>query len=52
MSMWQLLITLEGWAEAHAKGENGMSQKEADDIWQWLQSKPLPLKAKPNGVAR
>jgi hypothetical protein len=50
MSMWQFLITVEGWAEAHAKDESGMSPKEADEIWQWLQSKPLPAKA--NGVMK
>lgn len=47
MSMWQLLVTIEGWAEAHKQDENGMSQEEADDLWRWLQEKPLP-----NGAAK
>lgn len=46
MSMWQLLVTIEGWAEAH-KQDEGLSKQEADDLWQWLQEKPLP-----NGAAK
>lgn len=47
MSMWQLLVTIEGWAEARAATEGGISPQEADDLWQWLQEKPLP-----NGKAK
>lgn len=46
MSMWQLLVTIEGWAEAHRPAD-GLSKQEADDLWTWLQEKPLP-----NGAAK
>ena len=40
ISMWQFLAVAEGWATAHEHPEPGsISNKEQDDIWEWMQTK-------------
>lgn len=38
MSYWQLFATAEGWAEAHKT--DGMTERDADDIWDWMATMP------------
>jgi len=49
MSMWQFIAAVEGWIKANTsedeKSEGGMmAQKDADEIWEWMQTMPqVPL---------
>ncbi|MEZ2132465.1 MULTISPECIES: hypothetical protein [unclassified Sinorhizobium] len=38
MSMWEFLASVDGYVRAQG-GEEKMSNAEAEDLWQWLQSK-------------
>ncbi|MDX3929254.1 MAG: hypothetical protein QHC90_26065 [Shinella sp.] len=38
MSMWQFMAALDGYIRAQ-NGVEKMTNAEADDLWQWLQSK-------------
>lgn len=42
MSMWQLLAAVEGYAKAKNGDNAKMSDKEADDLFEWLKSKDEP----------
>lgn len=37
-SMWEFMAAVDGYVGAQG-GEEKMSNAEADDLWQWLQSK-------------
>lgn len=40
MSIWQFVAAMEGYAEAHdPEAQQGLSSQEADDLWNWLQTK-------------
>jgi hypothetical protein len=40
MSVWQFMAALDGYIEANSSDEDkSLSGQEADEIWEWLQSK-------------
>ncbi len=40
MSMWQFMSVAEGYAKAHEVEDPGaMSDREIDDVWEWMQTK-------------
>ncbi len=39
MSPWQSMRMINGWSRAHATDEL-MDEAQADEIWEWLQTKP------------
>jgi hypothetical protein len=39
MSLWQFEAVCEGWAKQY--GDEGLSETQADELWEWLQSKEL-----------
>nr|WP_280950505.1 hypothetical protein [Rhizobium leguminosarum] len=39
MSMWQFMAAIEGYVKAHSGEDEKMSDKEADDLFEWLKSK-------------
>jgi hypothetical protein len=48
MSMWQFMAALEGWVKSNStdedEGKGTMGAQQADEIWNWLQSKnDVPL---------
>jgi hypothetical protein len=48
MSIWQFASALEGWLKANTTDEDGgkagMGDQQANEIWDWLQSKnDVPL---------
>jgi hypothetical protein len=44
MSYWQLLSAAAGWTEAHKPDDGKLTNGEADEIWDWMQSlPPMPL---------
>lgn len=38
MSPWQTTAMTIGWLKVH--GEEGMSEAEMDEIWEWMQNRP------------
>jgi hypothetical protein len=49
MSIWEFSAVAERWIEAHDGGQRDgkLSKEEADEIWDWMQSKPtMPLTLK------
>ena len=39
MGWWQFFAAVDGYVEANSSGE-GLSQKEADEIWLWMGERP------------
>jgi hypothetical protein len=39
MSMWQFMAAVEGYLKANGADDGKMSDKEADDLFEWLKSK-------------
>jgi len=39
MSMWQFMAAVEGYAKANSGDDAKMTNKEADDLFEWLKSK-------------
>jgi len=39
MSMWQFMAAVEGYVKANGPEDGKMSDKEADDLFEWLKSK-------------
>lgn len=39
MSVWEYSALVDGWAEVHAAGDQGLSQAEADDLWEYVRGK-------------
>lgn len=39
MSVWQFETALAGYVEAHSSSSGGMSEREKDEVWEWMQSK-------------
>jgi len=40
--MWQFRAAVEGWLTANRASEGGstLSEKEKDEIWDWMQTRP------------
>jgi hypothetical protein len=36
MSVWQFTAAWEGFVAANSPEDNGLSEKEADDLWSWI----------------
>lgn len=39
MSVWQFMAAVDGYVKAHSQEDGTLSEKEKDDVWEWLQSK-------------
>lgn len=40
MSMWQYLAAVEGYVKANSVDDaNGLSSREADELWEWMKNK-------------
>ncbi|WP_313760167.1 hypothetical protein [Rhizobium sp.] len=39
MSMWQFMAAVEGYVKANSGEDTKMSDREADDLFEWLKSK-------------
>ncbi len=39
MSIWQYASALEGYIAANSTEDAGLSDKETDELWDWLQAK-------------
>jgi hypothetical protein len=40
MTMWQFMAAVDGYIQANtSEDKKGMSKKEADDVWKWMQTK-------------
>lgn len=39
MSVWQYITALDGYAAANFPEQDGLTTKEADDLWEWLKEK-------------
>ncbi|WP_162931517.1 hypothetical protein [Mesorhizobium sp. DCY119] len=39
MSVWQFMAALEGFVKANSPDDGKLGGKEADELWEWMQSK-------------
>jgi hypothetical protein len=49
MSVWEFIAVTDRWIEAHepADGSQPLREADADEIWDWMQTKPpVPLTLK------
>ena len=37
MSVWQYMAALDGFIAANSPEEKGLTAKEADDLWDWIE---------------
>ncbi|MBD9573582.1 MULTISPECIES: hypothetical protein [unclassified Ensifer] len=38
MSMWQFMAALDGFIAANSPEDTGLTAKEADELWDWLEA--------------
>lgn len=36
MSMWQYMAAVDGYIKANTSDDGALSEKEKDDLWEWL----------------
>lgn len=38
MSIWQYMAALDGFIAANSPEDKGLTSKEADDLWSWIEA--------------
>lgn len=46
MSMWQFMAAVDGYVKANSTDDGGLSQKEKDELWEWVSEGRVALLAK------
>jgi len=39
MSVWQFMAAVDGYVQANTEGDGSLNGREADELWEWMQSK-------------